>query len=225
MTSQTEQVALIPEAENDRPYMIAKVNAMAVKLVSPFIANNDIRYYLNGINIRPLEDGSVMLVATDGHRYVVVRDPNGYTEKELIVSISKDAVKHTGSTKNSLDVLSNGLAQISGDTAQPVFIQPGNSLMEGIFPRIERVASLVGYKEGINGAVNPRYLQDALAVSAKLAGSIRFFTKDENSALTFVMDGIGDLECFGGIMKKRDTCDALPAWFPEPGEAMSVEEM
>jgi|ERR1043165_5462254 DNA polymerase III sliding clamp (beta) subunit (PCNA family) len=206
-------------------HMIARVSAVAVKLVFPFAAQQDIRYYLNGINIRPLDDGSAMVIATDGRRYIVVRDPNGYVEKEVIVSISKDALKHAGNAKHTLDVMSNGAAMISGDVSQPLFIQPGNSLIEGAFPRIERVASLIGYKEGINGAVNPRYLHDALSIGKSFGSSIRFFTKDADSPLTFVLAGVGDMECFGGIMKMRDNFDTLPTWFPKPSEVDSLADV
>jgi DNA polymerase III sliding clamp (beta) subunit (PCNA family) len=221
-----EQVSLegIPEQEQ-APHMIARVNAIAVKMVFPFAATQDIRYYLNGINIRPLEDGSVMIVATDGHRYIVVRDPHGYAEREIIVSISKDALKHAGNAKHTLDVMSNGGAMISGDMAQPLFIQPGNSVIEGTFPRIERVASTIGYKEGIAGAVNPAYLADALTIGKSFGNSIRFFNRDNESPLNFVLGGLGDLECFGGIMKLRDTFDQLPSWFPLPGEVDSLADI
>lgn len=226
-TTQQEQTSIegIPEASQEPSHMIARISAVAVKLVFPFVAQQDIRYYLNGINIRPLEDGSAMVVATDGHRYIVVRDPNGYVEKEIIVSVSKDALKHAASAKHTLDVMSNGAAMISGDVAQQLFIQPGNSLIEADFPRIERVATMVGYAEGINGAVNPRYLADALAIGKSFGNSIRFFTRDSDSPLTFVLGGLGDLECFGGIMKLRDSFEALPAWFPKPGEVETLADM
>ncbi|MBF8177840.1 hypothetical protein [Herminiimonas contaminans] len=214
----------LPEAE-ENTHMIVRISAVAVKLVHPFAAQNDIRFYLNGINVRPLDDGSVMIVATNGHRYIVVRDPNGYAEKEIIVSISKDALKHTSSAKHTLDVMSNGNAMISGDVAQPLFIQPGNSIIEGDFPRIERVASTVGYREGISGAVNPRYLNDALAIGKTFGESIRFFTRDNDSPLTFVLGGLGDLECFGGIMKLNDSFDALPNWFPLPKPIESLSDI
>lgn len=220
-----EQFDLAGQVANEVPHMIARVNAVAVKLVFPFAAQQDIRYYLNGINIRPLEDGSVMVVATDGHRYVVVRDPHGYAEKEIIVSVSKDAIKHAGNAKHTLDVMSNGSAVISGEVAQPLFIQPGNALIEGAFPRIERVASTLGYREGIAGAVNPKYLEDALAISKAFGGSIRFFTRDNDSPLAFVLGGIGELECFGGIMKLRDCFDALPTWFPLPGAVSTLADV
>lgn len=47
-------------------------------------------------------------------------------------------------------------------------------------------------------------------------GSIRFFTKDADSPLMFVVGGLGDLEVFGGIMKMRDSFEQLPQWFPKP---------
>lgn len=199
---------------NEAPHMIARVNAMAIKVAFPFMAQNDIRYYLNGLNIRPLEDGSVMVVATDGHRYVVVRDQHGYAEKEIVVTVRKDALKSCNS-KSTLDVMSNGGSMINDENGMSQFIQPGNALIDGIFPRIENVASVIGYSEGISGAINPQYLKDALAIGQHF-GSIRFFTRDADSPLTFVVGGLGDLEVFGGIMKMRDSFDQLPVWFPRP---------
>lgn len=226
-TTQNEQATLegVPEAPAAEQHMIARVNAVAVKMVFPFAATQDIRYYLNGINIRPLEDGSVMIVATNGHRYIVVRDPHGYAEREVIVSVSKDGLKHANNIKHTLDVMSNGSAMFSDNVAQPLFIQPGNSLIDAVFPRIERVASTIGYREGISGSVNPAYLSDALAIAKSTGNSIRFFTRDNESPLNFIIGGLGELECFGGIMKRNDTFDALPTWFPAPGEVVTLNDI
>ena len=206
-------------------HLIVRISAAAIKLVFPFMAQDDIRYYLCGVNIRPLADNSAMIVATNGHRYIVVRDPNGFVEREVIVSISKDAIKHAANANHTLDVMSNGNSMISGTVAEPLFIQPGNSLIEGKFPRIERVASTIGYKEGISGAVNPQYLHDALVIGKTFGQSIRFFTRDNDSPLTFVLGGLGELECFGGIMKMKDCFDALPDWFPAPGQIESLDDI
>lgn len=216
---------LPPAQAPGAPHLVCRINAAAVKMVFPFVAKDDIRFYLNGINVRPLEDGSVMVVATDGHRYIVVRDPNGFAEKEIITAVSKDALKHANNAKHSLDVMSDGRAMISDQVAQPLFIQPGNSIIEANYPRIERVASVTGYKEGISGSVYPRYLNDALTIGKGFGDSIRFFTRDEDSPLLFLISGIGELECFGGIMKRRDNFDALPAWFPLPGEVETLSDV
>lgn len=212
----------MPAAESESveaPHMIARVNAMTIKVAFPFMAQNDIRYYLNGINIRPLDDGTTMLVSTDGHRYIVIRDQHGYAEKELIVSIKKDALKSCNA-KSTLDVMSNGSAMVNDEAGQPQFIQPGNSLVEGNFPRIENVAAAIGYNEGISGAINPAYLKDALTIGQHF-GSIRFFTRDADSPLMFVVGGLGDLEVFGGIMKMRDSFEQLPTWFPKPSHDLA----
>ena len=220
MNDQNEQLQIegVPETSprsKAGSRMIARVNSMALKIVFPFMATEDIRYYLNGVNIRPLIlDDGVMIVATDGHRYVVVRDQHGYAEEEMIVSVKKDALKSCNA-KSTFDVMSNGSALINDETGQEQFIQPGNSIIEGMFPRIENIASAIGYKEGISGAINPAYLKDALAIGQHF-GSIRFFTRDADSPLTFVVGGMGDLEVFGGIMKMRDSFEQLPRWFPRP---------
>jgi len=207
----------VPETSSrtkEAPRMIARINAMVLKIVFPFMAQEDIRYYLNGVNIRPLDDGAVMIVATDGHRYVVVHDQHGYAEDEIIVSVKKDALKSCN-TKSTFDVMSNGSALVNDETGQEQFIQPGNSLIEGKFPRIENIASAIGYREGISGAINPAYLADALKIGQHFS-SIRFFTRDQDSPLTFVVGGLGDLEVFGGIMKMRESFEQLPRWFPLP---------
>lgn len=221
MNAKTDQEQLsiegVPSAEStatDAPHMIARVNAMAVKIAAPFMARDDVRYYLCGINIRPLEDDTVMIVATDGHRYVVIHDQNGYAEKEVIVTVKKDSLKSC-SAKSTFDLMSNGSAFINDENGMPLFVQPGNSLIEADFPRIENVASTIGYTEGISGAINPSYLKDALTIGHHF-GDIRFFTKDADSALLFVVGGLGDLEVFGGIMKVRDSFEQLPQWFPKP---------
>jgi DNA polymerase III sliding clamp (beta) subunit (PCNA family) len=221
MNAPTDQEQLsiegVPAAEpesNEAPHMIARINALAVKIAYPFMAKEDIRFYLNGLNIRPLEDNSVMIVATDGHRYLVVHDQKGYVEKELIVSIKKDCLK-SATSKSTFDVMSNGSAFINDENGMPLFVQPGNSLVEADFPRIESVVSAIGYTEGISGAINPSYLKDALAIGQHF-NSIRFFTKDQDGALVFVVGGMGDLEVFGGIMKLRESFEQLPQWFPKP---------
>lgn len=218
-TTEKEQLSIegVPPAESESKepaHMVARINALAVKIAYPFMAKEDIRFYLNGLNIRPLEDGSVMIVATDGHRYLVVHDQKGYAEKEMIVSIKKDCLK-SATSKSTFDVMSNGSAFINDENGMPLFVQPGTSLIEAEFPRIENVVSTLGYAEGISGAINPSYLKDALAVGQHF-NSIRFFTKDQDGALVFVVGGMGDLEVFGGIMKLRESFEQLPQWFPKP---------
>lgn len=93
-----------------------------------------------------------------------------------------------------------------------------------LFPRVENIAELVGYSEGLSGAVNPAYLVDALEISAQF-GAVRFFTRDADSPLLFVYSGLLNLECFGGIAKMRDSFESLPTWFPKRQPPNSLAEV
>ncbi len=193
-------------------HLVARVSALGAKIVHPFAAVKDIRYYLCGINLRPLEAGGAMLAATDGHRFIVVRDADAFVEKEITVRVHKDALKHMNEPTKTLNVLSNGDLKILDENGIEVFLQPGNCIIDGDFPRIENVVSLLGYKEGISGSVHPAFISAALEVG-DFFGGVRFFTRDSDAPLLFVFSGIG-LECFGGIAKRRDAFETLPEWFP-----------
>lgn len=202
---------------NEPPHMVARINAIAAKIVFPFIAQKDVRIYLCGLNIRPLQpDGGVMITASDGARLIVVRDPDGWVDRELIVAVSKDGLKHA-LADGEFVVMSNGSAWFQDDIAQPLFIQPGNSVIDGQYPRFEGVLHLrAGYLEGIYGTVNADYLRDALAVdTGGSVPTIRFWTGlDESSPLLFKVDQVSGLEAVGAIMKMREERSDLPTWIP-----------
>ena len=48
--------------------------------------------------------------------------------------------------------------------------------------------------------------------------------RDAENALSFGLGGIGELECFGGIMKMRESFEALSAWFPLPGPVETLAD-
>ena len=229
MNTDTKTGEIFSEAAADAkeetpPHMIAMVNAIAVKIVFPFVAKNDIRFYLNGVNIRPLDDGGVMIAACDGTRLIVVRDPDGWVDREMIVSVHKDGLKHAAADGQFV-VMSNGSAWFQDNVALPRFIQPGDSRVDGDFPRFEKVLDIEGFEEGIFGAVNPGFLRDALAIDAAPAPSIRFWTRrDDDSPLIFQVEQVAGLEAIGAIMKMRGVPSVLPAWLPRPGPFELTQE-
>lgn len=221
-----EQPSLEGVDDIDAPSMIVRVSATAVKIAAPFMAKNDIRYYMNGINIRPLVDGGVMLVATSGAHIIVVRDVEGFAEREIVVSVMKDGLKYATNQKITFDVMSNGRAMIVDESAQPLFIQPNNSLIEGhVFPRVENIIDLIGYKPGLLGAVNPAYLADALDVGSMFR-SIQFYSRpDNNSPLIFTCGDIAGIDCMGCIARLQMAPPELPKWIPERKAATNLGEV
>ncbi len=64
------------------------IRVKAHLLAASFIAaaRNDIRYYLNGVSVEPMEEGC-LLVSTDGHRLLVIYDKDGFCTEPEIVSL------------------------------------------------------------------------------------------------------------------------------------------
>lgn len=223
-----EQAPLDGIPAPEKPTLRGRFSALAVKTVHPFMAQKDIRHYLNGVNVRLMSSASgVMLVATDGNRFIVMRDPNGTLDKPVVLRIDKDALKHMGDPKTTLDLMSNGEVLISDSNNIELFIQPGQSIIvDGAaqFPRIENIISLAGYSEGIRGQVSPAYLAEVLTVGEAFGG-VQFFTRDPDSPILFVLSGMGDLQCFGGVMPRRDPFESLPSWFPMRTEPSTLGDV
>jgi len=133
-----QDALLIDDDSSIAQRMVCRVSSVAIKAVFPFIAVDDVRYYLCGVNIRPLDDGAAMIIATDGARFVIIRDPKGYAETEVVAHVCKDAIKHADNT-TTFDVMNNGSVIWNDAVGTPVFVQPGKSVIDGDFPRIESV--------------------------------------------------------------------------------------
>ena len=55
-----------------------------------FASTEETRYYLNGVLVEPHPDGGVLLVATDGHRMVAIRDEEGETNGSWICAAPRE---------------------------------------------------------------------------------------------------------------------------------------
>ena len=128
-----------------------KLNALAVKMVIPFMATNDIRYYLNGVSVRSSPSNGAVIAATDGHKVLAVHDENvKCSEKcDLIIKINKDAVKFL---KPDHHIIIDGQTlSITDRNCQVVYIQPGDCLIDGKFPRYEGLLNLAEFQLGFAG--------------------------------------------------------------------------
>lgn len=108
------------------------VNALMFRIAAECQSTEETRYYLNGVYVHPHPNEGVVLVATDGHRLIVIHDKAGKCDKPGIVAIDKK-------------VLGNKLFQSDGDDARVtvddegiasvgVFRGQKTSLIDGTFP-------------------------------------------------------------------------------------------
>lgn len=73
--------------------ILARVKPKYFAAIHLFAANNDIRYYLNGVRIEPHPEQGAIIVATNGHIMAVVHDPDGYCAEPMIVGdVSKQLI-------------------------------------------------------------------------------------------------------------------------------------
>lgn len=139
-----------------------------------YMAKNDIRYYLNGICLRPMRSehgGGVLGVATNGHVMGMWHDPDGVVEREVVIATTPGLFAACrpgrGRREPRLALRDGRLAVVSGDVE--VFVQGngGRTLKGGVqpweiggrFPVVERVVrrpETLG--NGLAGAFNLHYL-------------------------------------------------------------------
>jgi hypothetical protein len=118
---------------------LAKVNPKALAAAYICQGQDDVRYYLNGILIEPVDTGGVRCVATDGHRMIIVTDPAGHCEDPIIVAFESTTITKMRQKKASTVTVSSvdddtDIAKISGlEHVSSV------EIIDGTFPDYERV--------------------------------------------------------------------------------------
>jgi hypothetical protein len=65
--------------------MLARFSAELFRILLPFTSQDTTRVYLNGVLIQPHPAGGVFMMATDGHRMLVVHDRDGKAQTNLIL--------------------------------------------------------------------------------------------------------------------------------------------
>lgn len=197
------------------------------------------RYYLNGVCIQPAPDGrGVVMVATDGHRMIVVRDETAQAHNlpagGVIVQASKDQLrtfKTPRKTTNPGDKLTLKItaspsvtddlrgAKLTcemheGETLKgTIFLQA----VDGSFPDWTRIVPRPEKAGETQGTFNAQYLESFAAISgefAKLEGA-------SLSSMSILQDGPGNpaLIRFGlapafGVLMPQSKQDAggVPEW-------------
>tara|TARA_R110000772_G_C13310322_1_gene440438 strand:- start:31282 stop:32073 length:792 start_codon:yes stop_codon:yes gene_type:complete len=81
------------ESEENKSVRMCGFRAQFLKPLSKIMGKNDVRHYLNGINVQsnPIGDG-VIITATDGHRLLSILDPFGYTNGDWICEVSPSLI-------------------------------------------------------------------------------------------------------------------------------------
>lgn len=159
------------QADNDAPAI--RVNADLFRLAYVAVSTEETRYYLNGVHIEPHHERGALLVSTDGHRMVVIHDPDGICQESAIVKLPRFALALCRTPKMFAD---KRVLEVDGGSATIFEVKPEPKRdalpqriamatahgvkIDGTFPDWRRVVPSAPVKSSSATAFNPRYLKE-----------------------------------------------------------------
>lgn len=200
-----------------------RLTAKLIPIIAPFLAVDDIRYYLAGVNVRPHPDGGAVICATNGHVLAMMYDRAAICEQEVIIHVDKRAVKACAKGDRQL-VMLDGRVAIVEDHGGEVYIQPGKPIITGTqFPRYEAVIkSGEGYAAGLLGHFNAHYVALVQGVVESMfranigdgSSSATFFTHDKVGNAVARVGGAGDFLAILMPMQAKKIDVVIEGWVP-----------
>lgn len=200
-----------------------QINSKAIAAAAVCQAVKDVRYYLNGVYVQPLSSGSgARVIATDGHRMIVVTD----TEAELAEEFHEKGVilafENTAITK--MKAKNAGTLTVSRVDEDTVIAKTESGhlssveVIDGTYPDWTAVVpDQLPAKSTNKSAFQAEYMAGFCAVAKILdvsGGAVSFVNgADENSAICvrFGVSRFEGLHAKGVLMPLR--ASALP-WKP-----------
>lgn len=105
-------------------------NAKLFAAVNLAKANEEMRFYLNGVYVMPAQDKGVILTATNGHIGLMAHDANGHIDEPQIIQLNRTSsqlkVFDTIALSNDMDV-----AELSSDKKSDACTY---KIVEGTYP-------------------------------------------------------------------------------------------
>lgn len=208
---------------NDIAQIRARFEAKHVARLAPFMARDDIRYYLCGLCIEKAEQGGVYLITSDGHSMAVVYDATGTLEgaDRVVIAMSNDLIAAAKRAKpiaglTQQVLLTGKRVRIALDFectgSGESFVQAGDSLVEGKFPNWRAVTpdfdklkrgAFTG-PEGVNAAYLARC---AKLVDRKRFCGLSFWQAAPRKAVIIQVDAVPEM--FVIIMPMMGDADDL----------------
>ena len=211
------------------------LTAKYLPIVAPFLSKFDPRYYLKGLNVRPLSGGGVTICATNGQILGVFRDPDGICLEEVTLLIGTEvlAACAVGIDSNRKVVLRNGRLTVIDGSGNDICIQAGNPVVDPSkpYPRFEKVVPpAADLLPGLMGVINAPLLMklNAAAIGARKASGMHKSYRDYHGLTFFNVAGDGnkctvarldfDADFLAIIMPLRaenDISVPLPSWLQD----------
>ncbi len=210
-----------------------KFQAKYLPALMRFKATKDIRYYLNGVHATPHKDGGAVLVATNGHIMMAIRDTEAICTEDTIFRVDTGLDRFC--KKQGAFVTVNEVTQrlAISSPEEELFIQAGKCIVEGKFPDWRRVLPKFSeLKAAVSDLVRGDYLVSAVSAHPGNGNkrfndnkAVRLWQVAPNSAV--IVEYVGVPEMCGVVMPVRDHSahpDILNIWAQKFGQ-MEIPEV
>lgn len=188
-----------------------------------FKQKSGIRFYLDSIRIEPHPDGGAVLVSTDGHRMMVIRDAQAICAEATNITVRYDAARFCKGESTIITIDASDRLIVSGEVGE-LYVQPGKASFDmgafkypewrRVMPKFSELKTAVadyyasGYVEAACRA-HPNYKK----AGAYMAGAVRFWQAGKDQSMAVEFDG--HPEYLAIIMPMREDGDrqqTLPLW-------------
>lgn len=204
-----------------------RLTAKLIPIIAPFMAKNDIRYYLTAVNVRPHKDGGAVICATNGHALGIIYDRNAICSAEVTLRMDARLLQAcaSGLSKERIVKAFNGRLVVSEEVGGgEAYIQPGCPIVQCDYPRYDRVVPKPEKMQpGLIGSFSCHLLRladMAASAAAKANGSnvkhnnaIQFYNSEGDSNASAVFRLVANDDFVGVLMPMR--CDAIIPAIPE----------
>ena len=217
-----------------------------IKSLLLIAGDRDVRYYLNGICLDMRTPGRTHLIATDGHRALIVdaetmwaTDDDGETmaarEEGAHYIIPRELLEAVKPIKGSLARKDSIRVTLSHTDGQPVNVSvagmttASGAVLDGKYPEIQRVVPDKCSGEAVQ--YDPAYVADFGKVAGLLSGKGKshYITVGYNglAAALIGLPTLRRIEAFGLLMPTRTdlALTAAPDWFRAPVDPVQTEEV
>lgn len=193
--------------------------------VLPFRANNDVRFYLNGICVEPHDDGC-LLAATNGHWLAVMHSKAARVDKRRILTMSNDfekALKRASDKRHDASVLvsdEGAHAILTSMSEGELYVEPGKSFIDGKFPEWRKVVPPIDkLAPGLVAPLQSKYISMLhKASTTQMYNGIKFWHTADNPDQGAVLARYGECaELVVVIMPLREiSIGEWPSWMSTP---------
>ena len=182
--------------------VVAKFDADLYHIAYAFTGREETRFYLSGVLIEPHPEQGVLLVATDGHRLIVIHDEDGFAKEKIIVRMDKSPLslckkRSTEVVNREVEVFADGMAFVLREYKH-IGVQD-DAIIDGTFPNWRGVLPTGITEKPTLTALNGHFLGEFSAAAKRLTGSeCLFFAASKGKP--FLINFAGETQAFGVMM-------------------------